>query len=258
MRVLPRRRGQKDGLPSVEDLLGDTPNWMPRRFQCQRETILHWLGVGFGRFALASPTTPAENPMVKTKLRGLAVLRIFWSAESSMSTKQRVNGPKRRGQTVKAQSDAGLAEVARATSWLWRKQPQNASVLNGGFRLAVVSTRINVSGAFLVRASGRWNGELIKNGAAVLYKPTATFLVISYRKPFEVTMRPLLVHRFHRCRYHQQSIHPRPTANTIAHTVIVRAASRSFPTNPLYCSPGCSSTRIRRRMSSCRATICSR
>jgi hypothetical protein len=38
-----------------------------------------------------------------------------------MSTKQRVNGPKRRGQTVKAQSDAGLAEVARATSRLWRK-----------------------------------------------------------------------------------------------------------------------------------------
>src|SRR5271165_1151212 len=37
---------------------------------------------------------------------------------------------------------------------------------------------------------------------------------------YEVTMRPLLVHRFHRCRYHQQSIHPRPTANTIAHTVI--------------------------------------
>jgi hypothetical protein len=33
-----------------------------------------------------------------------------------MSTKQRVNGPKRRGQTVKAQSDAGLAEVARATN----------------------------------------------------------------------------------------------------------------------------------------------
>jgi site-specific recombinase XerD len=30
-----------------------------------------------------------------------------------MSTKQRVDGPKRRG-TVKAQSDAGLAEVARA------------------------------------------------------------------------------------------------------------------------------------------------
>jgi hypothetical protein len=59
-----------------------------------------------------------------------------------MSTKQRVKGPKRRGQTVKAQSDAGLAEVARATSRLWRKQPQNASVLNGGFRLAVVSTRI--------------------------------------------------------------------------------------------------------------------
>jgi hypothetical protein len=38
-----------------------------------------------------------------------------------MSTKQRINGPKRRGQTVKAQSDAGLAEVARATSRLWRK-----------------------------------------------------------------------------------------------------------------------------------------
>jgi integrase/recombinase XerD len=59
--------------------------------------------------------------MVKTKLRGLALLRTFWSPESSMSTKQRVNGPKRRGQTVKAQSDAGLADVARATSRLWRK-----------------------------------------------------------------------------------------------------------------------------------------
>jgi hypothetical protein len=55
---------------------------------------------------MASPTTPAENPMVKTKLRGLALLRIFWSPESSMSTKQRVNGPKRRGQTVKAQFSA--------------------------------------------------------------------------------------------------------------------------------------------------------
>jgi len=41
-----------------------------------------------------------------------------------MSTKQRVNGPKRRGQTVKAQSDAGLAEVARATSRLRRKHHQ--------------------------------------------------------------------------------------------------------------------------------------
>jgi hypothetical protein len=53
-----------------------------------------------------------ESNGEKTKLRGLALLRIFWSPESSMSTKQRVNGPKRRGQTVKAQSDAGLAEVA--------------------------------------------------------------------------------------------------------------------------------------------------
>src|ERR1700730_17924081 len=74
---------------------------------------------------MASPTTPAENPenpMVETKLRGLALLRISWLLESSMSTKQRVNGPKRRGQTVKAQTAAGLAEVARATSRLWRKQ----------------------------------------------------------------------------------------------------------------------------------------
>jgi hypothetical protein len=59
--------------------------------------------------------------MVKPKVRGLALLRISWLLESSMSTKQRVNGPKRRGQTVKAQSAAGLAEVARATSRLWRK-----------------------------------------------------------------------------------------------------------------------------------------
>ena len=59
--------------------------------------------------------------MAKTKLRGLALLRISWLLESSMRTKQRVNGPKRRGQTVKAQSDTGLAEVARATSRLWRK-----------------------------------------------------------------------------------------------------------------------------------------
>ena len=70
---------------------------------------------------MASPTTLPENPMVKNKLRGLALLRISWLLESSMSTKQRVNGPKRRGQTVKAQSDAGLAEVARVTSRLWRK-----------------------------------------------------------------------------------------------------------------------------------------
>jgi hypothetical protein len=39
--------------------------------------ILHWLRVGFGPFAMASPPTPAENPMVKTKLRGLALLRTF-------------------------------------------------------------------------------------------------------------------------------------------------------------------------------------
>jgi hypothetical protein len=32
--------------------------------------------VGFVSFAMASPTTPAENPVVKTKLRGLALLRI--------------------------------------------------------------------------------------------------------------------------------------------------------------------------------------
>jgi len=57
------------------------PKWKPRRFRCQRETILHWLRVGFGPFAMASPTTPAENPMVKPKLRGLALLRIFWSSE---------------------------------------------------------------------------------------------------------------------------------------------------------------------------------
>src|SRR6516225_821047 len=38
-----------------------------------------------------------------------------------MSKTKRVDGPKRRGQTAKAQSAAGLAEVARATSRLWRK-----------------------------------------------------------------------------------------------------------------------------------------
>jgi hypothetical protein len=38
-----------------------------------------------------------------------------------MSTKKRVNGPKRRGQTAKAQPAAGLAEVARVTNRLWRK-----------------------------------------------------------------------------------------------------------------------------------------
>ena len=38
-----------------------------------------------------------------------------------MSTKKRVNGPKLRGQTAKAQSAEGLAEVARATNRLWRK-----------------------------------------------------------------------------------------------------------------------------------------
>jgi hypothetical protein len=42
------------------------------------ETILHWLRVGFGPFAMASSV---ENPMVKTKLRGLALLRISWSSE---------------------------------------------------------------------------------------------------------------------------------------------------------------------------------
>ena len=62
--------------------------------------------------------------MVKTKLRGLALLRISWLLESSMSTKQRVNGPKRRGQTVKAQSDAGLAEVARHQPTLAQAPPR--------------------------------------------------------------------------------------------------------------------------------------
>jgi len=62
--------------------------------------------------------------MVKTKLRGLALLRISWLLESSMSTKQRVNGPKRRGQTVKAQSAAGLAEVARHQPTLAQAPPQ--------------------------------------------------------------------------------------------------------------------------------------
>jgi integrase/recombinase XerD len=38
-----------------------------------------------------------------------------------MNTTKRANGPKRRGQTAKAQSAAGLAEVARATGRLWRK-----------------------------------------------------------------------------------------------------------------------------------------
>src|SRR5271166_1467190 len=38
-----------------------------------------------------------------------------------MSKTKRVDGPKRRGQTAKAQSAAGLVEVARATSRLWRK-----------------------------------------------------------------------------------------------------------------------------------------
>ena len=38
-----------------------------------------------------------------------------------MSKTKRVDGPKRRGQTAKAQSAASLAEVARATSQLWRK-----------------------------------------------------------------------------------------------------------------------------------------
>jgi hypothetical protein len=69
-----------------------------------------------------------------------------------MSTKQRVNGPKRRGQTLKAQSGAGLAEVACANSRLGRKQPQNASVLSGGFRLAVVSTRKSLTGPLPCRS----------------------------------------------------------------------------------------------------------
>jgi hypothetical protein len=38
-----------------------------------------------------------------------------------MNTKKQVNGPKRRGQTAKAQSAEGLAEVARATNRLRRK-----------------------------------------------------------------------------------------------------------------------------------------
>ena len=38
-----------------------------------------------------------------------------------MRTKKRINGPKWRGQTAKAQSAEGLAEVACATNRLWRK-----------------------------------------------------------------------------------------------------------------------------------------
>ena len=40
-----------------------------------------------------------------------------------MRTMKRVNGPKRRGQTAKAQSDADLAEVVRATSRLLAQTP---------------------------------------------------------------------------------------------------------------------------------------
>jgi hypothetical protein len=63
-----------------------------------------------------------------------------------MNTKQRVNGPKRRGQTVKAQSDAGLSEVARATSRLWRKHhlsyDQTKYVVERARRAAEVDRRV--------------------------------------------------------------------------------------------------------------------
>jgi hypothetical protein len=56
--------------------------------------------------------------MSNIKRRGLTLLRIFGYWKGFMRTTKRANGPKRRGQIAKAQSAAGLAEVARATSRL--------------------------------------------------------------------------------------------------------------------------------------------
>jgi hypothetical protein len=41
------------------------------------ETILHWLNVAFGPLAMASSTTPAENPMVKTKTTRISLTAPF-------------------------------------------------------------------------------------------------------------------------------------------------------------------------------------
>jgi integrase/recombinase XerD len=83
-----------------------------------------------------------------------------------MSTKQRVNGPKRRGQTVKAQSDAGLAEVARATSRLWRKHhlsyDQTKYVVERARRALGVEpprTRRRTSSAWTTPKSSGWQSN---------------------------------------------------------------------------------------------------
>ena len=53
------------------------PKWKPRRFRCQRETILHWLRVGFGPFAMASPTTPAEKSNGETQTARISLTAHF-------------------------------------------------------------------------------------------------------------------------------------------------------------------------------------
>ena len=113
------RRGQREHLWSK--VLSDTPNGRLADSGVKEKRFCIDLSVGFGPFAMASPTTPVQNPMVKTKLRRLAYCALIGHREASMSKTKRVDGPKRRGQTAKAQSATGLAEVARATSRLWRK-----------------------------------------------------------------------------------------------------------------------------------------
>jgi hypothetical protein len=61
-------------------VLSDTQNGRLADSGVNEKTILHLASrcaLVLVPLPMASPTTPAENPMAKTKLRGLALLRTF-------------------------------------------------------------------------------------------------------------------------------------------------------------------------------------
>ena|ERR1700730_6668869 len=105
----------------------------------------------FWPFAMASLTTPAENPMVKIKLRGLAVLRISWSSERSPEHQ--------------SSGSMGLNGVVKRQKRNLR--PQNTPILNGGFRADVVSTRKRSD---LFHGIVRRHGMLRKFSPALVYQ----------------------------------------------------------------------------------------
>jgi hypothetical protein len=84
---------------------------------------LVWASSGSGLELNCRPISSAVRMALGSRVERVLELESALEA-SDARTKQRVNGPKRRGQTInaKAQSDACLAEVARATRRLWRRR----------------------------------------------------------------------------------------------------------------------------------------